>query len=238
MLKISNLYAYYGSIQALSGIDLEAKEGITCLIGSNGAGKSTLLASISGVVNAKGSVELDGTELMGLKPQRIAKMGVAHVPEGRHVFPGLSVEENLETGTVPWHGYFGTRSIKEDLEKVYALFPRLVERRKQGAWSLSGGEQQMLAIGRAMMARPKFLMLDEPSMGLAPLVVREMFEKIVEINKLGTPVLLVEQNAKMALTVSDYAYVLEHGKVTISGRSEDLRSDKRVLDAYLGVSER
>lgn len=237
MLKIKGLHAYYGSIEALSGIDMEAADGITCLIGSNGAGKSTLLSAISGMGNAKGSIELDGVELMGLKPQKIAKLGIAHVPEGRHVFPALSVEENLETGTITWHGYFSRKSIKEDLENVYELFPRLAERRKQGAWSLSGGEQQMLAMGRALMARPKFLLLDEPSMGLAPLVIKEMFDKIIEINKQGTPVLLVEQNAKMALTVSQYAYVLERGKIIISGRSEDLRSDDRIVKAYLGVSE-
>ena len=237
MLKIKGLHAYYGSIEALSGIDMEAADGITCLIGSNGAGKSTLLSAISGMGNAKGSIELDGVELMGLKPQKIAKLGIAHVPEGRHVFPALSVEENLETGTITWHGYFSRKSIKEDLENVYELFPRLAERRKQGAWSLSGGEQQMLAMGRALMARPKFLLLDEPSMGLAPLVIKEMFDKIIGINKQGTPVLLVEQNAKMALTVSQYAYVLERGKIIISGRSEDLRSDDRIVKAYLGVSE-
>ena len=166
---------------------------------------------------------------------KIAKLGIAHVPEGRHVFPGMSVEQNLETGTIRWHGYFGRASMKEDYERVYDLFPRLAERRKQGAWSLSGGEQQMLAIGRGLMARPKYLLLDEPSMGLAPLVIADMFERIVEVSKTGVPILLVEQNAKMALSVSDYAYVLEQGKVTIEGAAAALKSDPRIAAAYLGV---
>lgn len=237
MLKITGLHTFYGAIEALKGIDMEVPdEGITCLIGSNGAGKSTLLCSISGMTTSKGSIQFNQTELIGQKPQNIAKLGIAHVPEGRRVFPGLNVEENLETGTISWHGYFSRRSIKEDLENVYELFPRLAERRKQGAWSLSGGEQQMLAIGRALMARPKLLLLDEPSMGLAPIIIGEMFEKIKRVNEMGTPVLLVEQNAKMALTISSRAYVLEQGKITISGNAADLQNDTRVLKAYLGAA--
>ena len=236
MLKITGLHTFYGSIEALCGIDLEVPdEGITCLIGSNGAGKSTLLCSISGMSDTRGSIRFNNIELIGLKPQKIAKLGIAHVPEGRRVFPGLTVEENLETGTISWHGYFGRKSIQEDLDNVYNLFPRLAERRKQGAWSLSGGEQQMLAIGRALMAHPKLLLLDEPSMGLAPIVIRDVFEKIKNINKGGTPVLLVEQNAKMALSISMKAYVLEHGKITVSGKATDLQNDSRVIRAYLGA---
>ena len=235
MLKITDLYAYYGVIEALKGLNIEVNNGITCLIGSNGAGKSTLLKSISGVVSTKGSIKMDDTELVGMSTVKIAKLGIAHVPEGRHVFPGMSVEQNLETGTIRWHGYFGRASMKEDYERVYDLFPRLAERRKQGAWSLSGGEQQMLAIGRGLMARPKYLLLDEPSMGLAPLVIADMFERIVEVSKTGVPILLVEQNAKMALSVSDYAYVLEQGKVTIEGAAAALKSDSRIAAAYLGV---
>ncbi len=235
MLKITDLHAYYGVIEALKGLNIEVNSGITCLIGSNGAGKSTLLKSISGVVSTKGSIKMDDTELVGMSTVKIAKLGIAHVPEGRHVFPGMSVEQNLETGTIRWHGYFGRASMKEDYERVYDLFPRLAERRKQGAWSLSGGEQQMLAIGRGLMARPKYLLLDEPSMGLAPLVIADMFERIVEVSKTGVPILLVEQNAKMALSVSDYAYVLEQGKVTIEGAAAALKSDSRIAAAYLGV---
>ena len=235
MLKITDLHAYYGVIEALKGLNIEVNNGITCLIGSNGAGKSTLLKSISGVVSIKGSIKMDDTELVGMSTVKIAKLGIAHVPEGRHVFPGMSVEQNLETGTIRWHGYFGRASMKEDYERVYDLFPRLAERRKQGAWSLSGGEQQMLAIGRGLMARPKYLLLDEPSMGLAPLVIADMFERIVEVSKTGVPILLVEQNAKMALSVSDYAYVLEQGKVTIEGAAAALKSDPRIAAAYLGV---
>ncbi len=235
MLKITDLHAYYGVIEALKGLNIEVNNGITCLIGSNGAGKSTLLKSISGVVSTKGSIKMDDTELVGMSTVKIAKLGIAHVPEGRHVFPGMSVEQNLETGTIRWHGYFGRASMKEDYERVYDLFPRLAERRKQGAWSLSGGEQQMLAIGRGLMARPKYLLLDEPSMGLAPLVIADMFERIVEVSKTGVPILLVEQNAKMALSVSDYAYVLEQGKVTIEGAAAALKSDSRIAAAYLGV---
>ena len=176
----------------------------------------------------------DGDEISGKTPRYIAKKGIIHVPEGRHIFPGLSVENNLETGTINWHGFFGRQSYEKELEEVYALFPRLKERRKQLGWSLSGGEQQMLAIGRAMMARPKVLMLDEPSMGLAPLVVQELFEKIVAINKTGVPILLVEQNAKMALEISKTAYIVDGGEIILNGRADQLKNDPRVIEAYLG----
>jgi branched-chain amino acid transport system ATP-binding protein len=236
MLKIANLHAYYGSIEALKGVDITiAPGGITCLIGSNGAGKTTLLKSISGMIRRTGSIVFDERdELIGESPTRIAHRAIVHVPEGRHIFPGLTVEENLEVGTVTWHGFFGREPYEIEKRSVFDLFPRLEERRKQLGWSLSGGEQQMLAIGRGLMARPKLLMLDEPSMGLAPVIVGDLFKKIVAINKLGIPILLVEQNARLALEVSDYAYVIDQGRVTIQGKAEDLRVDPRVQEAYLG----
>ncbi len=236
MIKVKDLHAYYGPIEALRGLDLEVREGkITCMIGNNGAGKTTLLNSISGMMKNTGSITFNGFgELVGKSPFRIARLGITHVPEGRRIFPGLTVEENLETGTVSWHGFFGNKPYDNDLEEVYSLFPRLKERRKQLGWSLSGGEQQMLAIGRGIMARPKVLLLDEPSMGLAPVIVAELFEKIIEINKNGKTILLVEQNAKQALRISHYAYVIVRGKIDISGEAVELRSDSRVTSAYLG----
>lgn len=236
MLKINNLKSYYGSIQALNGIDLDVKDkNITCLIGSNGAGKSTLLKSISGMLNSTGSINVTNVgEILGKTPRYIAKQNIIHVPEGRHIFPKLTVKENLETGTINWHGFFSSKPFDKDLKEVYELFPRLEERKNQQGWSLSGGEQQMLTIGRAIMARPKLLMLDEPSMGLAPLVIRELFEKIIEVNNKGIPILLVEQNANLALEVSDYAYIIDNGNVVLEGNSKDLRNDPRVVEAYLG----
>jgi len=236
MIKISNLSAFYGTITALKDISMEIRKGkITCLIGSNGAGKTTLLKSVSGAVSRTGSIKLEDTvELNGLSSQKVAKLGVTHVPEGRHIFPGLTVRENLEVGTISWHGFFGRQPYNREMEEVFALFPRLKEREKQLGWSLSGGEQQMLAIGRAMMAHPKVLMLDEPSMGLAPVVVSELFEKIVQINKLGTTILLVEQNARLAMKTSDYTYVINQGAITIHGESETVRHDERVIKSYLG----
>ena len=238
MIEIKNLHAFYGEIEALKGINLSiADKSITCLIGSNGAGKTTTLKSISGMCTAKGEILLDQNEnLLTLKPKDIAKKGVIHVPEGRRIFPGLTVEENLEAGTVNWRGLRGKGNYHEELEEVFELFPRLKERRKQLGWSLSGGEQQMLAIGRGMMAKPALLMLDEPSMGLAPLVVSELFEKIVEINqKHGISILLVEQNARLALKVSHQAYVLERGQITIEGEASQLRHDPRIVESYLGA---
>ncbi|MDR1192752.1 MAG: ABC transporter ATP-binding protein [Peptococcaceae bacterium] len=238
MLKIGNLHAYYGAIEALKGVNIAVGEdAIVCIIGANGAGKTTLLNAISGAVTRTGSIAFNGQEIGSLSSVKIAKMGISHVPEGRHVFPGLTVMQNLEVGTVPWHGFFGPMNYGEDLEKVFTLFPRLKEREKQLAFSLSGGEQQMLAIGRALMSRPKMLLLDEPSMGLAPLVVMELFEKIVEINKQGLPMLLVEQNARVALKVSRYGYVIRQGEIVIEGESEVLRTDKRIAKAYIGVFE-
>lgn len=236
MLKIENLHSYYGSIEALKGVDLSVRSGkITCLIGSNGAGKTTLLNSISGCVDCKGSITFNGkTRLVGLSPQRIAKLYITHVPEGRHIFPGLTVRENLEVGTINWHGFFGNKPYDTEMDEVFTLFPRLKERENQLGWSLSGGEQQMLAIGRALMSRPKVLMLDEPSMGLAPVIVSELFDKIIEINKLGMTILLVEQNARLAMKVSDYTYVIDQGKIALEGESAIVREDPRVIKTYLG----
>ncbi len=236
MLKTQDLHAYYGPIEALKGIDITVKEGqIACLIGSNGAGKTTLLNAISGMIKTTGSISWANRELTKMSCTQIAKFGIMQVPSGRHVFPGLTVRENLEVGTINWRGPFGAPKFKEDLETVYALFPRLKERETQLAWSMSGGEQQMLAVGRALMGRPKILLLDEPSMGLAPVVVAELFEKIVDINrKLGMTILLVEQNSKIALKNSDYAYVIEEGKITMEGESIALRDDPRIRQAYLG----
>lgn len=240
MLKIENLTANYGHIEALHGVSLEVgdKE-IVALIGSNGAGKTTLLNSVSGHVSITGKIFFGGEEISQKKPHQISRKNLLQVPEGRHVFPGLTVEQNLLVGTVA-HG--GIRILpgdqKADLDMVYEIFPRLLERRKQLAWSLSGGEQQMLAVGRALMGHPKLLMLDEPSMGLAPLIIEELFEKIVEINKSGTPVLLVEQNATLALKVSDRAYIIERGNITLSGNSKDLLEDPRVREAYLGKAKK
>lgn len=237
MLKIHNLRAYYGSIEALHGIDLEISEDeIVAIIGSNGAGKTTLLSTISRLIANTGKIKYNDTDISKKSPQQVVKMGILHVPEGRHVFPGLTVEQNLEMGTVAWRG-FRPADISNELKKVYTLFPRLEERRKQLAWSMSGGEQQMLAVGRALMGRPKLLMLDEPSMGLAPIVIDEMFEKIVEINKQGTPILLVEQNAQLALEVSDRAYIIDNGNVVLSGESKSLLRDERVREAYLGKTK-
>ena len=237
MIEIRDLHCYYGAIEALRGINMKIEEGaITCLIGSNGAGKTSTLKSISNVVRRTGDIIYGGADLSHLKDIQIARQGVIHVPEGRGVFPGLTVEENLLTGTVNWHGLFGRGSYDQDLAEVYELFPRLRERRNQLAWSLSGGEQQMLAIGRGLMGRPKVMMLDEPSMGLAPLVVAELFEKIVEINReRGITILLVEQNAKLALKVSNYAYVLEQGRILIEGPAKELRHDPKVVSAYMGT---
>ncbi len=236
MIEIKDLHAYYGPIEALKGLNISVREGkITCLIGSNGAGKSTLLKSISGMVRNTGSIKFSGDrELVGKSPYRIARMGIAHVPEGRHVFPGLTVEENLEAGAISWHGFWGGKTYQRELEEVYDLFPRLKERKSQLSWSLSGGEQQMLALGRAMMARPKVLLLDEPSMGLSPVITAEVFEKVVDINRKGMTILLVEQNAKQAMKISHYTYVIVRGKNDISGESSRMRNDPQITSAYLG----
>ena len=233
MLKIENLQVAYGGIQALRGISLEVPDGkIVTLIGANGAGKSTTLRTISGLVKASGgSITYDGTELLGMPINRILEAGIAQVPEGRRVFANLTVLENLKAGAYLRRDKDG---IQKDVEWVYELFPRLRERSWQLAGTLSGGEQQMLAVGRGLMSRPKVLMMDEPSLGLAPLVVQGIFDIIREINRQGVTILLIEQNANMALKTADLAYVLETGTITMQGTGAELLADESVKEAYLG----
>jgi branched-chain amino acid transport system ATP-binding protein len=233
MLKINDVNVYYGNIHALKGVSLEINEGeIVTLIGANGAGKSTLLKTISGLLKPKnGEILFQGQSIGGKVAQSIVKQGLSQVPEGRRVFQNMSVEENLELGAYLRNDKQG---IREDFEKVYQLFPRLLERKKQLSGTLSGGEQQMLAMGRALMARPRLLLLDEPSMGLAPLLVKTIFKIIKEINQTGTTILLVEQNANMALSIADRAYVIETGKIVASGSSEELNQSDQIKMAYLG----
>ena len=233
MLKIENLQVAYGGIQALRGIDLEVPDGkIVTLIGANGAGKSTTLRTISGLVKAKaGSITYDGQELLGKPINQILEAGIAQVPEGRRVFANLTVLENLKAGAYLRKDKDG---IKKDIQWVYELFPRLEERSWQLAGTLSGGEQQMLAVGRGLMSRPKVLMMDEPSLGLAPLVVQGIFDIIREINRQGVTILLIEQNANMALKTADLAYVLETGRITMQGTGAELLADESVKEAYLG----
>ena len=233
MLKVTDLNVFYGPIHALKGISLEVNDGeIVTLIGSNGAGKSTTLNTITGLVKAaSGSIQLDGTEIANMAPHKIVQLGISLSPEGREVFPALTVEENLRLGAF-------TRSSKGEIEatyqRAYDLFPRLKERIKQTAGTLSGGEQQMLAIGRALMSSPKILLLDEPSMGLAPNLVLMIFDLIRSINQQGTTILLIEQNANMALSIANRAYVLETGNISLSGDAHELARDDRVRRAYLG----
>lgn len=233
MLKINDINVFYGNIQALKGVSLEINEGeIVTLIGANGAGKSTLLKTISGLEKPKkGNLLFEGQSIAGKVAQAIVKKGISHVPEGRRVFSNMTVEENLELGAYLRKDKAG---IRDDFKKVYDLFPRLLERRKQHAGTLSGGEQQMLAMGRALMARPRLLLLDEPSMGLAPLLVKTIFRIIEEINKSGTTILLVEQNANMALSIADRAYVIETGKIVLSGTPDELNQSDQIKMAYLG----
>ena len=233
MLKIENLHVSYGGIQALRGISLEVPDGkIVTLIGANGAGKSTTLRTITGLVKASsGSIQWNGEELLGRSIDKIVGAGIAMSPEGRRVFADMSVLENLRIGAYLRKDKEG---IEEDIKWVYSLFPRLEERSWQLAGTLSGGEQQMLAVGRALMSRPKLMMLDEPSLGLAPLVVQDIFAIIREINKQGMTVLLIEQNANMALKIADLAYVLETGNITLSGTGAELLANEKVREAYLG----
>lgn len=233
MLKINNLHVYYGQIHALKGISLEVKSGeIVTLIGGNGAGKTTTLRTISGLLTPKeGEIVYQGKSTENLKAHELVASGLIHVPEGRHVFPQMSVQENLDLGA---YTRKDAQNIAEDLEQIFELFPRLKERRSQAAGTLSGGEQQMLAMARALMGRPKLLLLDEPSMGLAPLLVREIFNIITEINKTGVTILLVEQNANMALSVAQRGYVIETGKVVLEGDSASLAANEAVRKAYLG----
>ncbi len=232
MLKISDLNVYYGSIHAVKGISFEVEEGeIVTLIGANGAGKSTTLNTVAGLLRPRsGSIEFEGESLVGVPTHKMVSKGIALCPEGRRIFQDMTVRENLEMGAF-------TRSEEESLEmrkRVYESFPRLKERRTQAGGTLSGGEQQMLAMGRALMSKPKLMMLDEPSMGLAPILVQEIFAIIKELNEKGTTILLVEQNASMALSIANRAYVLETGRISMSGDANDLLHDERVRQAYLG----
>ena len=234
ILEIKDLVVSYGGIEAVKGISLEVPEGqIVTLIGSNGAGKSTTLKAISGIVKTKNaSILLDGKEIAGKSPDYIVSAGITLVPEGRRVFPNLTVLENLKMGA-----YLRKDNIKEDLDYVYSLFPRLKEREWQLAGTLSGGEQQMLAVGRALMSRPRVIMMDEPSLGLAPLVVKDIFEIIKTINAQGITVLLIEQNANMALKIAHKAYVMETGNITLEGTGAELLANESVKEAYLGKSK-
>ena len=233
MLKINDMNVYYGAIHALKGISLEINEGeIVTLIGANGAGKSTTLRTISGLLKPKtGTIEFEGKNIAGMPAQNIVKAGISQVPEGRRVFAEMTVMENLELGAFIRKDKAG---IAKDLKMVFEHFPRLEERVNQQAGTLSGGEQQMLAMGRALMSRPRLLLLDEPSMGLAPLLIREIFSIIQDINKAGTTVLLVEQNENMALSIANRAYVLETGRITLSGDAKELAASEEVRKAYLG----
>ena len=233
MLEVKDLEVYYGAIHAVKGISLRVEDGqIVTLIGSNGAGKSTTLHTISGLIKPRsGNILFDGTDITGTPAHKIVASGLVQVPEGRHVFANMSVMENLDMGAYLRKDKDG---IEKDKKKVFELFPRLFERKNQLSGTLSGGEQQMLAMGRALMERPRVLLLDEPSMGLAPLLVKEIFSIIKTINEEGTTVLLVEQNANMALSIADYAYVLETGRITLSGPADDLSASEAVRKAYLG----
>lgn len=231
MLEVKDLCVNYGAVRALNGISLTVNDGeIVSLIGANGAGKTTTLRTITGLEKAaSGSITFDGHNLLKTEPSRIIRLKLAHVPEGRHIFPAMTVEENLEMGA-----YADPAGMEDTMANVYERFPRLKERRRQLAGTLSGGEQQMLAVGRALMAKPRMILMDEPSMGLSPLLVKEIFRIIREVNRAGITILLVEQNAKMALAISNRAYVLETGTITIEGSAADLLRDPRVKKAYLG----
>jgi len=235
LLELENVHTYYGNIHALKGVSLVVEEAeIVSLIGANGAGKSTTLKTISGTLHPReGVIRLAGEDLAKYKAHEIVTHGVVHVPEGRRVFSQMSVAENLQMGAF---ALTDTQKNGENIERVYALFPRLKERRRQLGGTLSGGEQQMLAMGRAMMANPKVLLLDEPSMGLAPVLVDSIFDTIQELNKEGTTILLVEQNARVALQIAHRGYVLETGEIVLSGSAEDLRTDETVQKAYLGIA--
>ena len=231
MLKIDDIHVYYGAIHAIKGVSFEVKEGeIVALIGANGAGKSTILKTVSGLMHPRsGKIEFMGQDISHVDSYKLLRHGLAHVPEGRRIFLQMSVQENLEMGA-----YIRNEVSKDDLDKVFEYFPRLKERRKQVAGTLSGGEQQMLAMSRALMSHPKLMMLDEPSMGLAPILVDQIFDIIKQLHKDGTTILLVEQNASKALQIADRAYVLETGNVTLSGTGIELAQSDEVKKAYLG----
>ena len=232
LLEVNDIHVYYGSIHAVKGVSFEVNEGeIVTLIGANGAGKSTVLNTISGLLHPRsGSIVFNGKDLKGVAPHKIVQRGLAQCPEGRRIFLQMTVEDNLEMGGFTQPG----ASVAPEMEDVYRRFPRLQERRKQVAGTLSGGEQQMLAMGRALMSKPKLLMLDEPSMGLAPILVEQIFDIIKELHAAGTTILLVEQNAQAALSVADRAYVLETGKISLSGTGKELMASDQVRKAYLG----
>ena len=231
MLKVEDLHVYYGAIHAIKGISFEVKEGeIVALIGANGAGKSTILKTVSGLMHPRGgSISFQGQDIAHMEAHKLLPLGLAHVPEGRRIFLQMTVQENLEMGA-----YINKEVSQQDLDMVFDYFPRLKERRKQIAGTLSGGEQQMLAMSRALMSHPKLMMLDEPSMGLAPILVDQIFQIIQELHKNGTTILLVEQNARKALQIADRAYVLETGNITLSGTGAELASSDAVKKAYLG----
>ena len=233
ILKVEDVHTFYGSIEALKGISIEVREGeIVTLIGANGAGKSTTLRSINGLNHPRqGTITFRGDDITNASPHSIVKNGIAQSPEGRRLFPRMSVTENLEMGAFQ---RTDKENFKEDMDRVFEFFPRLFERRAQKAGTMSGGEQQMCAMGRALMARPKLLLLDEPSMGLAPIFVEKIFEIVVEINQQGTPVLLVEQNALMALDIASRGYVLETGRVALEGPAQELKVNEQVRKTYLG----
>lgn len=233
MLKVSNLHVAYGKINALKGISLEVHKGeVVTLIGSNGAGKSTLLKTISGLVRPKaGSITFEGEEITKISPDAVVGRGIAHVPEGRRIFTNLTVMENLKAGAYLRRD---KEQLQTDYEEMFALFPILKERKEQMAGTLSGGEQQMLALSRALLSKPKLIILDEPSLGLAPLIVDLVFDVIEKVRKTGITILLVEQNAHLALEIAQRAYVLETGEIKLSGQSESLLKDQRVIEAYLG----
>ena len=233
ILALEDVHVYYGAIHALKGVSLTVNPGeIVTLIGANGAGKSTTLRAINGINKPRqGTIRFQGEDITGDAPHRVVKSGIAQSPEGRRLFPRMSVTENLEMGAFQ---RTDRENLAEDMDRVFTLFPRLQERRMQKAGTMSGGEQQMCAIGRALMARPKLLLLDEPSMGLAPIFVERIFETVVEVNKQGTPVLLVEQNALMALDVAERGYVMETGRIALAGPASELKTNERVRKAYLG----
>ena len=234
LIQLSEIHVSHGKVRALHGISMEvAKGGIVTIIGANGAGKSTMLRTISGLCRpTAGSITFQGQSIETVAVDQIVKLGISHVPEGRRVFPDMTVEENLRTGA---YLRYDRMEVSQDLQGIFNRFPVLEKRRKLNASSLSGGEQQMLAIGRALMSRPRLLLLDEPSMGLAPVMVRSIGEIIRTINSTGVAVVLVEQNAELALNLADYAYVLENGRITLEGKSDMLRDNEQVRSAYLGV---
>ncbi len=238
ILNIRNIETYYGNVMAVKGISIRVDEGqIVSILGGNGAGKTTILRTISGVIldqPEKGIIEFMGRQIQKTDPEKIVRMGISHVPEGREIFPELTTMENLRLGSYNRRDHEG---IRQDLERVYAYFPVLKERRNQDAQTLSGGEQQMLAIGRALMARPKLMLMDEPSMGLSPILVKEIYNIIKGINSEGTTILLVEQNARMALSVAHYAYVLENGRIVLFDEAEKLMKNEDVMEFYLGTRE-